>query len=64
MANPVLDRAARLDALLLGMPLPLVSLVGGPRRHFPGMTGLQGAAAEALAFAGTPDENGSRRGVC
>lgn len=48
---PVLDRLTRLATRLLGVPVSTVSLVDGDGQHFPGMTGLDGWAAEAR---GTP----------
>ena len=44
VANPVLDRVARLTAGILGVPIALVSLVDDQRQHFPGLAGLGGWA--------------------
>lgn len=44
IANPVLDRVARLTAGILGVPIALVSLVDDQRQHFPGLVGLGGWA--------------------
>jgi PAS domain-containing protein len=50
-SSPVLDRAARITAAALGVPVALVSLVDHRGQHFPGLAGLTGWAA---ARRGTP----------
>ncbi len=47
VADPVLDRVARLTTRLLGVPVALVSLVGDDAQHFPGLAGLGGWAGAA-----------------
>lgn len=47
VANPVLDRVARLAAGILDVPIALVSLVDDQRQHFAGLAGLGGWAGEA-----------------
>lgn len=44
IADPVLDRIARLTAGILGVPIALVSLVDDQRQHFPGLAGPGGWA--------------------
>lgn len=44
VADPVLDRIARLTAGMLGVPIALVTLVDDQRQHFPGLAGLAGLA--------------------
>jgi diguanylate cyclase (GGDEF)-like protein len=43
---PVLDRLTRIASVLLDVPVSAVSLVDDLGQHFPGMTGLDGAADE------------------